>query len=350
MNSCSDCFSSPYLKDIIARNKNIGDCNFCGSTEVSIYQPRELLLFFKNIFDLYSLNEEGSLIENQIEIDFPNKIFSTLLHTNKKLLIEAIAEDEKEYYKSILKEKISLSYHTKPESSEKVNILQVSWEALVAEIKNTNRFHLTNKFDLEKLSRLLLRDERIIDKGKIFYRGRISSKDGFDILNMGHPPLDKTKQGRANPEGISYLYLANDLETTIFETRATLYDYISIGEFRINENIKVVNLRNSENFDPIFLADDDEKLEDFMIHLPFISKLEFELAKPLRRNDNILDYLPTQYLCEFIKSMGFDGVEYRSSLNPRGFNLAIFNPQKIECIKASVHEIHGINYEYKPIE
>lgn len=37
-----------------------------------------------------------------------------------------------------------------------------------------------------------------------------------------------------------------------------------------------------------------------------------------------LDYIPSQYLCEFIKHSGFDGVVYRSSVSD-GINLALFD-------------------------
>ena len=95
---------------------------------------------------------------------------------------------------------------------------------------------------------------------------------------------------------------------------------------------------------------EQEELEDFLIHLPFITTLEFNLSKPRRRSDNELDYLPTQYLSEFIKSIGFDGVEFQSSLFSDGYNLAIFTPQKFECIKVEVFEIENIDLKEKKIQ
>ncbi|MCH7927666.1 MAG: RES family NAD+ phosphorylase, partial [Candidatus Dadabacteria bacterium] len=108
----------------------------------------------------------------------------------------------------------------------------------------------------------------------------------------------------------------------------------------------VVNLHLTYNFDPILLSESDV-LEDFMIHLPFISQLEDVLSKPLRRSDNKLDYIPTQYLSEFIKSLDYDGIEYKSSLNTEGYNLAIFNRDNFECINTFVREIYNISYEHR---
>jgi hypothetical protein len=58
-----------------------------------------------------------------------------------------------------------------------------------------------------------------------------------------------------------------------------------------------------------------------------------------RRGENELDYLPSQYLCEFIKSIGFDGVEYRSSLYEGGFNIALFDDNKVNCIKVKTIQV-----------
>ena len=78
-------------------------------------------------------------------------------------------------------------------------------------------------------------------------------------------------------------------------------------------------------------------------------KLEDELSKPHRRHDSDLDYLPTQYVSEFIKSMGFDGIEYKSSLYPEGYNLAIFNTEKFECKKVELYDIKTIDLTFENI-
>lgn len=207
---------------------------------------------------------------------------------------------------------------------------------------------MRNVIDLQKLERLLKRHSKDIAKGRIFYRARISSRTGFKKNEMGNPPRDKATAGRANPAGISYLYLSCDLDTTLFETRATLFDFISIAEFRLKQNIRVVNLRGTEIFDPIPIAEAGD-LEDFLVHYPFIARLEKEISKPNRRSDNEFDYLPTQYLSEFIKSLGFDGVEYKSSVNPKGYNIAVFDSDKFDCIKVQVREIEEVTFSHKAL-
>ena len=79
-----------------------------------------------------------------------------------------------------------------------------------------------------------------------------------------------------------------------------------------------------------------------MFYKNFLFELEKEQSKPLRRFDSELDYIPSQHICEFIKSNGYGGVEYGSSLNKNGVNLAIFDDSKLQCIDTKVVEIKSI--------
>lgn len=80
------------------------------------------------------------------------------------------------------------------------------------------------------------------------------------------------------------------------------------------------------------------------------------MSKPLRKNDSTLEYVATQYIVDFIKSIQhnglneYDGIVYRSTTNPEGYNLAIFNPDIFECISTEVYEITSVDYKSKRVE
>ena len=349
MNCCSKCFKSPHLKDKINRNRSFGNCDFCGSINTNIIDPRELYYSFRSIFDLYVISENGKQAPQQIEQDFSGLIFSMPEYEIIDQLLKAIFANDLQTYGDYLNNKIILSCNENPQYTKEVHSLQLTWENFVNEIKSINRFHITSVFDFEKLEYLLKINSTKLPKGKIFYRGRISDAKGFPKEQMGSPPNHLAKSGRANPVGISYLYIANDLTTTLFETRAALHDYISVGEFRLKEDILIIDLKEIGNQDPFDLAQ-NELLEDYLAYLPFLKRLGYELSKPIRRQDSELDYLPTQYLTEFIKSIKSNGVAYGSSLNKVGQNLAIFDPEKFECIKVNVYEIMDITFNHQLVE
>src|SRR5690606_23931669 len=165
--------------------------------------------------------------------------------------------------------------------------------------------------------------------------------------SLGKPPKDSTTPGRANPVGIPYLYISDSEETTLYETRVSLHESISVGLFLLKAPLQVVSLKGISNYGPFEIQDRGFDLEEFMLIRPYLVKLEAELSKPVRKQDINLDYLPTQYLCEFIKSLGFDAVEYRSAMADDGYNLAVFNDRNIECMSTSHYQIEGLKYNWK---
>lgn len=353
---CINCFESQYLNQVISGRNNVGNCDYCLSENVWTYSPAELSIFFKGIIDLYEVDEmKGLPIEEQLMVDFPQKTFTKKIceSNNIKELIKEIIKDDINCYNEILNNPVKLKIHQSEIEKVIIKPLSSSWDKFSEEIKNINRFHLVNELDLEKFKSLFKHFEKHLSSQDKFYRARIcSNRQGYSIEEMGNPPPHLAKAGRANPEGISYLYLASDVLTSLYETRASLFDYVSVGTFRLKEevkdNLKVVNL-SSDTYDLFYLAE-KESLEEVLMHRPFTDKLEKELSKPRRKSDSQLDYLPTQYLSELIKSMGFDGIEFQSSLHSDGYNVAIFNPEKFTCIESSVYEIEATHIGYKKIE
>jgi len=329
------------LKEIIEGNGQTGECDYCGSKNVKIIEPDKLFPQFQNLLGYFNADEnsEHELI-TLIEKYFPRKIFSELLKDNCKELLTSIVYIEYESFGSLFEGKVRFTL-------DETSGLQSNWEKFKNEIKYVNRFHIQNVLDLNELKEQFLKPEfaRCLPQGSILYRGRISDKGGYELSEMGNPPIEKARPGRANPTGISYLYVSDQPETTLYESRASLLDYVTVAEFRLKGELKVMNLRDDTSLDLIRWAE----LEEVEMYL-FIHKLHEELSKPYRKNDQELDYLPTQYLCEFIKALGYEGVEYMSSLYKGGYNIAVFTSDKLEGVTTRVHEIKSINLIHTEVE
>lgn len=224
---------------------------------------------------------------------------------------------------------------------------ELKWENFAEEIKTSNRFFLKETVDLKLLGDLLRLLEKTYSKGKIFYRARISDKDGYTVALLGKPPGDVATAGRANPRGIPYLYVSAEQKTTEYESRSSYLDYLTVGTFKLNANLSVISLRDTQNISPFVL---ETNIENYVIHQKYLARLEQELSKPIRRFDKELDYLPTQYLCEYVKSLGYDAIEYGSALHKGGINLAIFNDDKIECRSVEVFEVNSMELHLQKVD
>ena len=160
---------------------------------------------------------------------------------------------------------------------------------------------------------------------------------------MMNPPSELATPGRANPEGISYLYLSSDIETIMYETRSSYIDYVCVATIRSKEEQQIISLKDIQRMDPFSMEDNHDSI---LYNSKLTRLISRSLARPLRRFDSKTEYVPTQYICEYIKSLGMDGIEYGSAMHPDGFNYAFFDGGKFKATQVKVHEIDSFRLSH----
>lgn len=346
MNCCTNCFNDKEIIGFIYSNSTeIGICDYCGVSAAQIVDTRELEELFQPLVNLFKpISELGITVSEPKQIHQKIQevwgIFN-LTEDKAKSLLASILSNILPNDALILNSPVEIEILFN--STLPGDVHEQKWENFAKEIKYNNRFFLNEIVDLDLLSKLLRNFSKTYDKGKIFYRARVSDKNGFAIDEMGKPPLEKATSGRANPSGIPYLYLSTKAETAIYESRSSYLDYITIAEFKLVEPLFVVSLREIAAISPFVFGD---QLSDYISHQKYLTRLEQELSKPVRRFDKELDYLPSQYLCEYAKSLGYDAIEYGSSIKTGGINIAVFNDTKLEPKSAEVFEVSDVNLTY----
>lgn len=329
--------------------KSNGNCPYSSQLNVPLIPLSFIGEKIENLLSLYSITDNGE--ESTYLIDhilgyWPGlfdlgKIQKSILPT----LFEKVFEEYGTLDADLIKKKVLFLPHADKSNQDFEFDLNTRWERLSNELKYQNRFFLSEELDWDSIRTTLELLVRTHTKGTKYFRARIS-EDKVEISNMGKPPREKASAGRANPLGIPYLYLATDPETTYYESRAGLHEQIYLGEFVAKENLHIVSLERIEFLGPVEIQELGFDLEEFIRFRGFLMKLSQELSKPIRKKDSDFDYLPTQYLCEYIKSvLGFDGVQYQSAMNPSGSNLAIFNDNKVECIGIKVFKVDEVKYK-----
>ncbi|OWZ82725.1 RES family NAD+ phosphorylase [Natranaerobius trueperi] len=359
---CEKCFKDYEVKAMIHETGKKGDCEVCNSKNINIYNTQKdiyLKEHFEALIDIYYVK---SVLPNEYPTDHLRfvkeelkenwNIFSSSLDVyDIDNMIKEICSEKFIQEPEIFEEKVGIPQLAQKDYLQKHSIVgEYSWEDFVQSIMRKQRFH-TNLFNTEVLKLFFPYIEKNYKKGTIFYRARVSDKAGYSIEKMGAPPDELATAGRANPEGISFLYLADSVETTLYEIRAGLFDYVSVGRFELKEDINVIDLTS---IDGISAFSNFDFLTKHAINRDHLKKINNEIARPLRRNDSYLEYLPTQYICDYIKSIGIDGerkyqyqgIEYKSTMNDSGYNLAIFDEDLFECIDVNNYDVHKIKYWY----
>lgn len=352
---CTNCFSDQGLKSRVeAASSAKGNCDFCDSRNIAVLDCEALSGPFEQLFELYvnhptaekSLKHEQPVLLHEHLRTYWKTLFNTTLLKDKdiKQLVNQIGRGTELFNADLFEQPVELSLlvGTKAVPAED---LELKWDLFSEEIKRTNRFFISEMIDTDTLNSVLARLVITYPVGTVFYRARISDTL-LSIKELGKPPYELTTPGRANPVGIPYLYVSDSEETTLYETRVALHEGISIGKFVLTEPLNVISLKNIANFGPFEILDRGFVTEEFIRFRPYLQKLENELSRPVRKQDVHLDYLPTQFLCEYIKSEGFDGVEYKSAMNENGYNLAIFNDHKLNIVGSVQYKVNNLNYEW----
>ena len=235
---CSNCFADAEIKAIIDGNKTIGDCEFCGSKSVHLYEigkDQTIAELLDDLLDVYTPISD-------LPADFPHEktdLLKNVLCSNLRIfnlrpdvaykLITAICTDR---------------YKEQPNLFDSpVGIKQGQDRDYVKGIKRKNRFH-SDYINTDKLFIFLRCAVEPHRKGEVMFRSRICPNEkGFTKAEMGPPPDNKAKGGRVNPAGISILYLADSIETTLYEIRAGVYDFVSVGRFELLRDSKLSTLQ-----------------------------------------------------------------------------------------------------------
>ncbi len=235
------------------------------------------------------------------------------------------------------------------------------WYDFQETIYYKNRFFLKHRM-LEILSEYISKNILEIEAGSVYFRARIiddsSTKElmlykcfaapeeerldikyysksnpfrGFTKEASFVPPKEiNVSDGRANPKYVKYLYMAEDPTTAIFEVRPFIYDAVNVAKIRVNAPLKIAN---------IAVDIDLSNKSDTTVEMHVMSIIQGAFSRP---TNDVDDYIPTQIIAEYIKSLGYDGIRFNSSLYSKGVNLTLFNYEKCEAISSQDFRIENI--------
>jgi len=337
--ACKNCFADKELKAFIQSQNNIGNCNFCESKEVERVNVQELIDFFEELFANFSSNSRGKGLLSIIQggwnlfsnLECGHKIVNFTLNSTGSSINNS--EGLVDFNDEILE---NISYWVKLKE-------QLKWGIRYF----TNIEKLTNDLGWDGF----FESKTVLQKEDIFYRARLhnnANEDIFSFQQMLCPPKEISTAGRANPSGIPYLYLSDNKETILYEVRASYLDEVSVASFGIKKDLeRKINISDLTESSTLYHPSEVSKKIKSTLLKQSISR---DLSKPMRRYDSELDYVPTQFICEFIKIFtNVDGIKFRSSLHNVGNNLVIFNQEIMECIDVKKVQINRVEIKSKTI-
>lgn len=324
-NICYRCSNIEAVQEeIIKMGQQIEHCDFCDN---------------KNLFGLnqYTIEDIKPYLEAYVAYYYPQADWDGRYGTRNYL--DTIYQEELFFrWKKIEQNnKYELLYNSIENNDFKTLILDDHWaspEALVNE-KNHKLLHsltsednFKNKLqattELVNKAELMLKNKTVKISG---YRSRIGCKEvrddydrvvnvHYDKKDIGVAPKKAINSGRANRAFCGFLYLAEDINTSVLEVRAQKGDLVSIGEFHSKGPLRIFDLTdpNIWNFKQNYTT---------VKELQLISAINSLFSKPIGNGTNSI-YLDTQLIVEEIIRKNYDGVCFRSSFTGKK-NYTLFN-------------------------
>ncbi|WP_077343554.1 RES family NAD+ phosphorylase [Pseudocolwellia agarivorans] len=161
------------------------------------------------------------------------------------------------------------------------------------------------------------------------------------------PDAEHSSDGRANTKGIPCLYVAADAETAIHEIRPWPSLVVSLGKFKLVRELKFIDFSESSDSKqfPYFFF--NEPSADEIIKAVWAA-MDFAFSWPVAKSDSKSEYVPTQIISELIKSKGYDGIIYKSSI-AKGRNYVLFNLNDAEVIQCDLFEVTKVKFDFEKL-
>ena len=156
-------------------------------------------------------------------------------------------------------------------------------------------------------------------------------------------PLDAVR-GRANPDGISYLYLSSCINICIKEVSPKYRDIITVDEFSLKRDIELIDL----------VSMFPSSKNNYNNSLNHCIRMAFSKTQLSARPE--IEYLPYQFICELIKNENYAGVLYYSTydqnISSNNYNIVLFDRSlaDLDSSKRKLIQITSANYKYKNVE
>lgn len=141
------------------------------------------------------------------------------------------------------------------------------------------------------------------------------------------PLSNRAKEGRANPKGIPYLYVATKRKTALSEVRPWLGSILTLAIFKTVRELQVVDCSVHGNSKTPFYLGGEPSPE---VREEIVWKhIDNAFSRPVTQSDDTAEYIPTQVIAELFKNQGLDGLYYKSNLDS-GLNIALFDLNSAE--------------------
>ncbi len=341
---CSHHIKDDYITKYILANGQFARCCYCGKKKKVVELSEVLKLIITGIEFLFEDANESRFYNEDGEHGFDGKTldFYDLYHNNELGLEINDYQLENDIYEYLKNDQIIYCY--RDEFGGTTDYLEGLWYYFKEIVKHKARFvfHYKNTFSNHHYvnpSEILNSVQDYIIELKLFkivttkdklYRcvrhEQINEVEGDGKRIASNPTLNCKSNSRMSPAGISMFYCSPHKDICVSEVvdlSNGKEPYYTVAYFTPIRRLKLVDLTKLPKLPSIFDKDKNKHIETIFFLKAFIR----DLSKAIKKGDEIIDYVPTQIVTEYIRynpDLDVDGIVYFSSKDSLKTNYVLF--------------------------
>lgn len=340
---CSHHIKDKFISNFIFKNGVKSKCQYCNKSRMVVELSEVLKLIVIGINCLFEDANESRYYNKDGEHGFDGETMDFYdLYYNDKLGLEItnvkLFEDIYKYLKN------EIIYCSGDEYGGESDYLKGLWNYFKEIVKHKARFvfHHEQTFSnhfydnpagiLNKVQNSIndLNLFRKVSKKEKLYRCVQHGKKN-DVRSNGkriasNPDKNCKTNNRMSPAGISMFYCSPHEDVCINEV-VNFQDrnnpFYTSAYFTSKRKLKLVDLTELPEIPSIFDRDKNRYIET----LSFLNEFIKDLSMAIKQGDEIIDYVPTQIVTEYIRynpELKVDGIVYFSSKDPQRKNYVLF--------------------------
>lgn len=350
LHHCRSCFNDTLSLPWMSGNMPETTCDFCGSQDVPTWSVVAAAEFIGPLAQAYERNPDGTPLHQALQDEWAP--FGDLTGDTRVKLIRAIlASSELETPDAL--ELVTVRRRPGRDSAA----LTEAWSSFSQDLRIRNRWFPPNLEDgLDILDGVVQAHRWIASQGQVLHRARVClSGDKFEASDMKKPPPHLASGGRGNPMGIAHFYGASTRDTAVKECRPVHNCTVTVARFSLMREFDLLDLTPTTAIDPfqLALASDEgatwERYAEAITSRLVREHIGAELARPVRPNEGEADYASTQFVCEFAKMRGVDGVRYQSAVDPGEWNVVLFDDDALTCLDIQRFEVVSLDLSIETV-
>lgn len=357
---CERCFQDERLREWIRTEGHLGPCSFCRARKARRVPLGSLAEIFREAVTLYSPTDSynGELISYLLQHDwdvFSEKLYDAPGDLPQEMTVDILEaglhpkdDDYHGEYRGLF---VSDDFRLEDTWVERIeDLIAGRAQGTPKESPFGPPMEVPDDLGPDPIEFAVEDMAQTYEADRLLFRARIHKDRARSTMlsreELGAPPHERARAGRANRSGQAVLYMASDAKTALAEVRAWKGAAIAVATMKLARSVQILDLSGPLNVESPFF---DDHIEWTCQVNGLFRRFAEELSRPVIPGEEETLYVPSQEVCEVVRAAGLHGIAYPSAMG-YGHNVVLFDPNAASATEIEYVRVTSIDCAYKGLE